>query len=95
MAPGKTAPFRGIFREITPCTKLVFTMRLDTDEWRAHDALVTNLLEEHEGGTRLTTTSAFRTPEARQRWIDAGAEAGGRRQFDLLADFLANSGGAA
>ncbi|HKV89968.1 MAG TPA: SRPBCC domain-containing protein, partial [Thermoplasmata archaeon] len=83
--PGEEAPFRGTFREITPVSKLVYTMYLDTDEWRANATVVTVLLEEHEGGTRLTTISSFPDREARKAWIDAGAEAGGGTGYDRLA----------
>jgi uncharacterized protein YndB with AHSA1/START domain len=88
---GGAYPFRGTFREVTPKTRLVYTMRMDEGEWREREALVTGILEPVAGGTRLTTTSTFTSPTVRQQWVDAGAESGGRQHFDHLADYLANA----
>jgi uncharacterized protein YndB with AHSA1/START domain len=87
---GAGFPFGGTFLEISPCTRLVYTMRFEADGWQGGEALVSNLLEQIEHGTRLTAVSTFATKKDRQAWIDSGAEAGGRMHFDRLADFLAN-----
>jgi len=56
----------GVFREVTPPERLVFTFAWEEDGERGEETLVTVLLSEENGRTRmLLRQTPFRTAEAR------------------------------
>ena len=58
VADGKEHPFDGVYREIKPPEKVVFTWSLGDcfPEFKGHESLVTVDLKEEKGGTRVTIT---------------------------------------
>lgn len=69
---GATMASGGVYREIAPPTRLVYTERFD-DQWYTGDALVT---AELTGATTLTTTLLFETREIRDHVLRSPMERG-------------------
>src|SRR5690606_17539840 len=87
---GKEDAFRGVFREVTPPERLVFTF-----EWEGlpgHVLVETITLEERDGKTTVTDTSLFHTPEERDGMLQSGMEGGASESWDKLAELLAQQG---
>lgn len=84
---GEEDAFRGVFREVTPPERLVFTF-----EWEGmpgHVLVETVALEERDGKTTVTDTSLFHTTEERDGMLQSGMESGARESWDKFADLLA------
>jgi uncharacterized protein YndB with AHSA1/START domain len=56
MADGSEYPFKGVYREIVPPERLVYTYVCDVDGIRGRPALVTLTFVEQDGKTTLTET---------------------------------------
>ena len=87
---GEEDAFRGVFREVTPPERLVFTF-----EWEGlpgHVLVETVTLEERDGKTTVTDTSLFHTPEERDGMLQSGMEGGASESWDKLAELLAQQG---
>lgn len=87
MPDGQETAFRGVYREITPPERLVFTF-----EWEGmpgHVLVETVTFEEVEGGTKVTDTSLFHTTEERDGMLNSGMEGGARETWDRLEELLA------
>lgn len=87
---GEEDAFRGVFREVTPPERLVFTF-----EWEGlpgHVLVETVTLEERDGKTTVTDTSLFHTPEERDGMLQSGMEGGASESWDKLAELLARQG---
>ncbi len=54
---GKDYPFKGVYREIVPPERLVYTQCFDVEPYLSHEELVTVTLDEHDGKTTLTELS--------------------------------------
>ncbi|MEX1018605.1 MAG: SRPBCC family protein [Litorilinea sp.] len=83
---GSETAFRGVYREITPPTRLVFTF-----EWEGmpgHILVETVILHEHDGKTTVTDTSLFHTTEERDGMLNSGMEGGARESWDRLEALL-------
>jgi uncharacterized protein YndB with AHSA1/START domain len=76
MADGSDHPFRGVYREIEPDQRLVFSECYDVPQIGSPEWLTTVTFEEFEGGTRLTQTILHGSREARDGHLQAGMEAG-------------------
>ncbi len=80
---------RGVYREIRPARRLVYTERFD-DQSYPGDTLVSHVFSGGDGGTTLTTTLRYATPEGRDRVLAypmaRGLGAGFERLDTLLAD---------
>jgi uncharacterized protein YndB with AHSA1/START domain len=81
-APG-TFTVRGVYREITPSSKLVFTHRWDEPD--ALETLVTVEFSDLDGGTEVRLTHAQLRDEASAR----GHEQGWNSTLDELAAYFA------
>ena len=79
---------RGIFREIVPPERLVFTYAFeDAAGNRGHETLVTVTFAEHEGKTKLTVNQAvFETVAVRDDHVRGWGEA-----LDHLAKYVARA----
>jgi uncharacterized protein YndB with AHSA1/START domain len=89
MADGRDHPFRGIYHEIVPNLRLVYSERyeqpdLDNPEW-----LTTVSFEEAEGGTLLTHRILHRSREERDGHLRAGMEEGTAQSMRRLNDHTA------
>lgn len=69
---GVTMASGGVYREITPPSRLVYTERFD-DQWYTGESLVT---AELTGATTLTTTLLFETREIRDHVLRSPMERG-------------------
>lgn len=87
-ADGSEHPFRGEYREVIPPERLVHTFIYDVDGFREREAQVTVTFTEHQGRTRLVSTTVHKTVEHRDGHFQAGHQ-GMRETSDRLADLLA------
>jgi uncharacterized protein YndB with AHSA1/START domain len=85
--PGMT--FKGVYREVVPPERLVYTFIFDVEHIRDHPALVTATFEERDGKTTLTQTTRHDTFEARDGHLNSGMEAGAKETMDRLEELLA------
>jgi uncharacterized protein YndB with AHSA1/START domain len=84
---GREDGFSGIYREITPPERLVYT-----EGWEGlpgHDYLVTATLEEAGGKTTLTSRLQYKSVEDRDGHVNSGMESGMRETYDRLGEHLA------
>ena len=85
---GRTMGMRGVYREIAPFERIVYTESFD--EWAAQgSALITATLAECDGRTTLTVVSLAPSREVRDAVIQSGMEHGAAETYDRLADMLA------
>lgn len=88
MDGGEETAFRGVFREITPPTRLVQTF-----EWEGmpgHVCVETNDFEDlGDGRTKITSTTIFHTTEERDAMLESGMEGGMNESFERLDELLA------
>ena len=87
VADGNVYPMSGVYREIVPPERLVYTERFNDDPGK--EALITLTLEERDGRTTLTSVARYRTAEDRDAVLEFGVEKGAREGFDRLAEHLA------
>jgi len=78
--------FHGVYREIDPPQRVVFTEIYDP--FPGDGSLVTSVLTEEDGKTRLTVTAAYPTKEIRDFVINTGMEKGAGISYDRLEDLV-------
>ena len=76
---------QGVYREITPPARLVYTERYVTEGFTSNDALVTVLFAEHDGMTTLTSTILHQSSVDRDAHLGTGMEKGAAEVYDRLA----------
>ena len=84
MADGSEHPFHGVFREIVPNERLVYTECYDNPSIGSPEWLTTVLLEEVGGKTKLTHSLLHRSKEVRDGHLQAGMEEGTIQTFNRL-----------
>jgi uncharacterized protein YndB with AHSA1/START domain len=77
----------GVYREIAPPHRLVYTERFD-DQSYPGDSLITHEFVEHADRTSLTTTVRYATPEGRDTVLRYPMARGVGESFDRLAALL-------
>ena len=77
----------GIYREIVPPERFVRTEAWE--DWDAGESVVTTVLDEEDGKTKLTSTVLFPSREVRDQVVKSGLERGAAEGFDKLAELLA------
>jgi uncharacterized protein YndB with AHSA1/START domain len=87
-ASGKEMGMGGIYREIVPQERLVFTELFD-EAWYPGEALVTTTLAEQGGRTTLTSTVLYVSQETRDAVLKSGMESGVVASYDRLEELLA------
>ena len=87
-ATGEEYKFKGVYREIVRPSKLVCTQVYDAPPFDAHEAIVTTLLDEHDGRTTLRETTWCASKDVRDSFVKAGMEQGAAKSLDALADLL-------
>lgn len=80
---------QGVYREITPPGRLVYTEQYVTPGSTSNEALVTVILAEHDGMTTLTSTVLHQSRADRDGHLNSGMESGAAETYDRLADHLA------
>lgn len=88
-AAGTQHATQGVYREITPPARLVYTEHYATAGFTSNDALVTVLFAEHDGMTTLTSTILHQSKADRDAQIATGMEGGAAETLDRLAALLA------
>ena len=71
---GMDHTMQGVYREITPPARLVYTERYVTEGFTSNDALVTVLFAEHDGMTTLTSTILHQSKADRDAHLGTGME---------------------
>ena len=84
---GRTMGMRGVYREIVPTERIVYTESFDEWAWQG-SALITTTLVERDGRTTLTCVSLAPSREVRDAVIQSGMEHGAAETYDRLADVL-------
>jgi uncharacterized protein YndB with AHSA1/START domain len=86
-AEGKEYAFRGVYQEVEPPSRLVYTFEY---EGMPGDVMIeTAVFDEVDGKTRMTVTDLFPSPEARDASLAAGMEQGAAESMDRFARLLA------
>jgi uncharacterized protein YndB with AHSA1/START domain len=80
---------QGVYREIVPPGRLVYTEQYVSRGSTSNAALVTVLFAEHGGLTTLTSTIVHQSKEDRDGHLDSGMETGAGAVLDRLAQHLA------
>jgi uncharacterized protein YndB with AHSA1/START domain len=83
---GQEYAFRGLYREVVPPERLVFTFEFEG--MPGHVAVETLTFTEQEGKTRLTSTMLFDTVADRDGMLQSGMEEGAAETMDRLARYL-------
>lgn len=93
---GADYPMKGVFQEVRPPNRLVYSDDWDHD-WDdvsrpSRPSIVTVSFDERDGKTTLTLRIVYATPADRAAAAAAGVEWGWHSCFDILADLLAAAG---
>jgi uncharacterized protein YndB with AHSA1/START domain len=84
---GTEVAFHGMYREIVPNERLVYTEIFEMPGISDDDATVNTVtLEEHDGFTTMTSVTECHTAETRSMIIETGMEAGMQDAYDLLEE---------
>ncbi len=86
---GKDMGMSGVYREIAPSERLVFTEVWDED-WTRGEALVRMVFAEHAGKTTLTKKVLYSSRAARDAVLKTPMEQGAAQSYDRLAELLAS-----
>lgn len=86
-ADGNEYAFKGVYHDITPSERLVFTFEFEG--MPGHVLLETMTFEEDDGKAKLTDRSVFQTVEDRDGMLESGMEEGATETMDRLAELLA------
>jgi uncharacterized protein YndB with AHSA1/START domain len=83
---GSEHTISGVYRDIAPPERLVFTHRFNDDPGK--EALVALQFDERNGKTTMTMTALYRSAEDRQAVLDIGVDRGMAESFERLAGHL-------
>jgi uncharacterized protein YndB with AHSA1/START domain len=86
---GAQLTIAGVYREIMPPGRLVYTEQLDGQGFTSKEALVSVLFAEHDGMTVLTCTMLHASRADRDARLATGVEKGAGETYDRLAEHLA------
>jgi uncharacterized protein YndB with AHSA1/START domain len=84
MPDGNDHPFRGVYMEIVPGEKLVYTECYDVSRFGNPKWLTIVTFEAVDGGTVLTHTIRHNSPEARDGHLQAGMQTGAIQMLHRL-----------
>lgn len=79
--------FYGVYREITPPERVVFTEIFEP--FPDAESVVTAVLTEENGKTRLTVTALYPSREVRDTVLETGMEKGAAISYDRLEEVVA------
>lgn len=85
--PHGDAVFYGVYREIAPPERLVYTEIFEP--FPDVESMVTAVLTDEGGKTRLTVTAAYPSPEVRDNVLKTGMERGAAMSYDRLEEVAA------
>jgi uncharacterized protein YndB with AHSA1/START domain len=84
---GEMAAFYGVYREIAPPERVVFTEIFEP--FPDAESVVTSVLTEENGKTRLTATCLYPSLEVRDMVLKTGMEKGAALSYDALEEVAA------
>ncbi len=87
-ANGNEFAFHGVYHEVHPPERLVYTFEFEG--MPGHVVLETVTFEEVKGGTKLTERSVFQSVEDRDEIVKSGMEEGARETTDRLEELVSN-----
>ena len=79
---------QGVYREIVPPGRLVFTEGYVTEGFASGEAQVTIHFVEQDGRTTMTSRSVYASAEERDRHLGMGVEKGAGQSMERLAEHL-------
>ena len=82
--PGGEVAFRGVYREIAPPDRLVFTEIYEP--YPDVESVITAIFSEENGKTRLTSTCVYPSLDVRNMVINSGMEKGAAISYDRLEE---------
>ncbi|MCI4343081.1 MAG: SRPBCC domain-containing protein [Thermoplasmata archaeon] len=85
---GHEYPFKGIYLEVDPPSRLVSTFAFDVKGWSDREVTVTTTFEAWNGGTKLTNTTVFGSVKDLKEFAKSGMERGARQSWERLAAHL-------
>jgi uncharacterized protein YndB with AHSA1/START domain len=86
---GADVPFTGVYREVTPPERLVYTEVYDVEPFNSGDPAVNTVtFTEEDGGTLVTVITVYPTKEVRDFVLGTGMESGAAESYDRLAEHL-------
>ncbi len=85
-AEGNEYAFRGVYHDITPPERLIYTFEFEG--MPGHVLLETVTLEDLNGRTKMTDRSVFQTVEDRDGMLASGMEEGAAESMDRFAELL-------
>jgi uncharacterized protein YndB with AHSA1/START domain len=86
LADGTEHALSGVYRDIAPPARLVFTHRFN--DHPNQEALVALQFDEHNARTTMTMTALYRSAEDRKAVLDFGVDRGTAESFERLAEHL-------
>jgi uncharacterized protein YndB with AHSA1/START domain len=84
---GDFPAFYGVYREISPPDRLVYTEIFEP--FPDAECLVTAVLTEEDGKTRLTVTGRYPSREVRDTVLESGMERGAAISYDRMEELVA------
>ena len=88
---GKEVAFHGVYREIVRPERVVNTEIFE--EYPDVESVVTTILAEEQGKTRLTVTAAYPSVEVRDMVLKSGMDRGAALSYDRLEEVATVLGG--
>ncbi len=86
---GVEVPFTGVYQEVEPPDRLVYTEMYDVEPFNSGDpALNTVIFTNEAGRTLVTVTTAYPSKEVRDMVLSTGMESGAAESYDRLAEVL-------
>lgn len=86
---GDEVPFRGVYREVTPPERLVYTEIYDVEPFNTGDPAVNTVtFTEEDGRTIMTCTTLCPSKEVRDYILGTGMEVGAAESYDRMAEHL-------
>lgn len=86
---GDEVPFTGVYQEVTPPERLVYTEVYDIAPFNSGDpALNTATFTEEAGRTLVTVNTVYPTKEIRDIVLGSGMEGGAAESYDRLEELL-------
>ncbi len=85
---GREFPIRGVYREVRPPERIVYTDRFDMEGMPAFEGLITVTFTERDGRTTLTLRALYETREHRDTMLRMQMVEGFIETLDRLAEIL-------
>ena len=90
-AGGHVMGMGGVYREIVPPDRLVYTESFD-EPWYSGEAVITTTLTERDGRTTMVATILASSKEACEEILKSGMSKGAAMSYDRLAELVETAG---